>query len=87
MLLACVFGHEVKPFLLPFASRKHENIVEYIHSIRTDTELYIVLAFVDGGSIAGLLKKHGAFPEILSALYTKQWLEALKKRYLKATRY
>lgn len=54
--------------------RKHKNIVKYIHSIRTETHLNIVLEFVEGGSIAGILKKFGAFPESLCAIYTLQQL-------------
>ena len=52
--------------------RKHKNIVKYIDSIRTDTHLNIVLEFIEGGSIAAILKKFGAFPETLCAIYTLQ---------------
>ena len=57
---------------------KHKNIVKYIDSIRTDTHLNIVLEFVEGGSIAAIIKKFGAFPESLCAIYTLQILKGLK---------
>lgn len=57
---------------------KHKNIVKYIHSIRTDTHLNIVLEYVEGGSIASILRKFGAFPESLCAIYTLQILRGLK---------
>ncbi|CAE8588333.1 unnamed protein product, partial [Polarella glacialis] len=57
---------------------KHRNIVKYIDSIRTENHLNIVLEFVEGGSLAGIIKKFGAFPESLCAIYTLQILKGLK---------
>eukprot|EP00439_Symbiodinium_sp_Y106_P055454 s3677_g7.t1 len=57
---------------------KHKNIVKYMDSIRTETHLNIVLEFVEGGSIAAIIKKFGAFPESLCAIYTLQILKGLK---------
>ena len=57
---------------------KHKNIVKYIESIRTETHLNIVLEYVEGGSIASIIKKFGAFPESLCAIYTLQILRGLK---------
>ena len=34
--------------------RKHKNIVKYIHSIRTDTHLNIVLEYVEGLEFEGI---------------------------------
>lgn len=56
----------------------HRNIVKYIDSIRTEHHLNIVLEFVEGGSLASILKKFGAFPESLCAIYTLQILKGLK---------
>eukprot|EP00930_Biecheleria_cincta_P069772 TRINITY_DN57478_c0_g1_i1.p1 TRINITY_DN57478_c0_g1~~TRINITY_DN57478_c0_g1_i1.p1 ORF type:complete len:1152 (+),score=237.22 TRINITY_DN57478_c0_g1_i1:129-3584(+) len=57
---------------------KHRNIVKYIDSIRTDTHLNIVLEFIEGGSLSSIIKKFGAFPESLCAIYTHQILKGLK---------
>ena len=57
---------------------KHKNIVKYIDSIRTETHLNIVLEYIEGGSIAAIIKKFGAFPETLCAIYTLQILRGLK---------
>lgn len=57
---------------------KHRNIVKYIDSIRTDHHLNIVLEYIEGGSLASILKKFGAFIESLAAIYTLQILRGLE---------
>eukprot|EP01017_Pseudomicrothorax_dubius_P028439 TRINITY_DN3378_c0_g1_i1.p1 TRINITY_DN3378_c0_g1~~TRINITY_DN3378_c0_g1_i1.p1 ORF type:complete len:1082 (+),score=271.01 TRINITY_DN3378_c0_g1_i1:140-3385(+) len=56
---------------------KHENIVKYIDNIATETHLNIVLEYVESGSLASIIKKFGAFPESLVAIYIKQVLTGL----------
>ncbi|CAI5931131.1 unnamed protein product, partial [Closterium sp. NIES-64] len=57
----------------------HKNIVKYLGSIKTKTHLFILLEFVENGSLAGIIKpnKFGPFPECLVAVYTAQVLEGL----------
>lgn len=58
----------------------HPNIVKIYSFIETPNTIYFVLEFVEHGSLAGLLKKYGVFPENLIASYTEQILQGL--RYL-----
>lgn len=58
----------------------HPNIVKIYSFIETPNTLYFVLEYVEHGSLAGLLKKYGVFPEHLIASYTEQILQGL--RYL-----
>jgi len=55
----------------------HRNIIRYLDSIVVDDELYIIIEFVENGSIRNVIEKFGNFPEGLAALYVKQILEAL----------
>ncbi|XP_024545433.1 MAP3K epsilon protein kinase 1 isoform X1 [Selaginella moellendorffii] len=57
----------------------HKNIVKYRGSIKTKTHLYIILEYVENGSLASIVKpnKFGAFPESLVAVYIAQVLEGL----------
>ncbi|CAI7871888.1 unnamed protein product [Closterium sp. NIES-53] len=57
----------------------HKNIVKYLGSIKTKTHLFILLEFVENGSLAGIIKpnRFGPFPECLVAVYTAQVLEGL----------
>ncbi|KAG0560320.1 hypothetical protein M758_10G166700 [Ceratodon purpureus] len=57
----------------------HRNIVKYQGSFKTKTHLYIILEFVENGSLASIIKpsKFGAFPESLVAVYIAQVLEGL----------
>ena len=43
----------------------HKNIVKYLGSFKTRTHLYIILEFMENGSLASIIKptKFGAFPE------------------------
>ncbi|KAJ7536364.1 hypothetical protein O6H91_12G066000 [Diphasiastrum complanatum] len=57
----------------------HKNIVKYLGSFKTKTHLYILLEYVENGSLASIIKpnKFGAFPESLVAVYIAQVLEGL----------
>ncbi|KAJ7540029.1 hypothetical protein O6H91_11G119200 [Diphasiastrum complanatum] len=57
----------------------HKNIVKYQGSFKTKTHLYIILEYVENGSLASIIKpnKFGAFPESLVAVYIAQVLEGL----------
>ncbi|GJP73339.1 hypothetical protein CLOP_g4068 [Closterium sp. NIES-67] len=57
----------------------HKNIVKYLGSIKTKTHLFILLEFVENGSLAGIIKpnRFGPFPECLVAVYIAQVLEGL----------
>ncbi|KAI3694078.1 hypothetical protein L1987_77037 [Smallanthus sonchifolius] len=57
----------------------HKNIVKYLGSIKTETHLYIILEYVENGSLASIIKpdKFGPFPESLVAVYIAQVLEGL----------
>mmetsp|Transcript_4502 Transcript_4502/g.10849 ORF Transcript_4502/g.10849 Transcript_4502/m.10849 type:complete len:545 (-) Transcript_4502:89-1723(-) len=56
---------------------KHPNIVNYLESITTKDYLYIVLEFVENGSLASILKKFGSFTEQLVSIYIAQVLDGL----------
>lgn len=57
----------------------HKNIVKYLGSFKTRTHLYIILEFMENGSLASIIKptKFGAFPESLVAVYIAQVLQGL----------
>jgi len=57
---------------------KHDNIVQYLGTERTDDSMYIFLEYVHGGSIAGLLAKFGPFQEAVVRVYTRQILRGLE---------
>jgi len=57
---------------------QHKNIVTYYGSERDKEFLKIYMEFVDGGSIASLIKTYGPFSENIAARYTKQILEGLE---------
>jgi len=56
---------------------RHENIVKYQGSFETDRGLYIVLDFVEGGSLSDLVKQSSGLPERVIAIYINQALEGL----------
>ncbi len=55
----------------------HQNIVEYKETIQSDNALYIVLEFVENGSLLQMIKRYGCFPEPLTAVYVYQVLNGL----------
>eukprot|EP00002_Diphylleia_rotans_P007251 TRINITY_DN1675_c0_g3_i2.p1 TRINITY_DN1675_c0_g3~~TRINITY_DN1675_c0_g3_i2.p1 ORF type:complete len:739 (-),score=134.13 TRINITY_DN1675_c0_g3_i2:1203-3419(-) len=56
---------------------KHQNIVKYHGHIKTKDYLYIVLEFVESGSLQHVLKSFGKFPESLAIGYISQVLQGL----------
>jgi serine/threonine protein kinase len=56
---------------------KHPNIVDVIGSMDDKNFIYLILEYVDGGSLATLLKDYGVFPPELAAANIKQVLEGL----------
>mmetsp|Transcript_18777 Transcript_18777/g.31303 ORF Transcript_18777/g.31303 Transcript_18777/m.31303 type:complete len:1208 (+) Transcript_18777:214-3837(+) len=56
----------------------HPNIVKYVDTIRTDDYLYIVLEYMENGSLLTVFKKFGSFSESLAAIYIVQVLKGLK---------
>lgn len=57
---------------------KHENIVQYLGTERTEDSIHIFLEYVPGGSIASLLAKFGPFQESVIRVYTRQILRGLE---------
>ncbi|KAL0058647.1 Protein kinase of the Mitotic Exit Network [Marasmius tenuissimus] len=55
----------------------HPNIVKYKASVKTGDFLYTILEFCENGSLYGVLKRFGKFPENLVAGYVSQILEGL----------
>ncbi|KAE9358833.1 MAP3K epsilon protein kinase 2 [Phytophthora rubi] len=56
---------------------KHENIVKYHDTIKTQGYLYIVLEYMENGSLAQFVKKFGSSSETLVAMYITQVLRGL----------
>lgn len=57
---------------------KHKNIVTYFGSEREKEFLKIYMEYIEGGSLASLLKTFGSFQEPLVARYTRQLLSGLE---------
>jgi serine/threonine protein kinase len=57
---------------------QHEQIVRYFETIRTEGHLYLVLEYVENGSLATIIKNFGAFPEHLVCKYICQVLCGLE---------
>ena len=55
----------------------HPNIVKYISTIRSRNHLYIVLEYMESGSLCNVMKKFGYFSESLTAVYITQILRGL----------
>jgi len=64
-------------------SLSHPCIVSYYGFILNDEYLYIILEFVENGSLANTLKSFGNFPEKLIANYTVKILEGLEYLHAK----
>ncbi|GIL49282.1 hypothetical protein Vafri_5411 [Volvox africanus] len=58
----------------------HKNIVKYIGSFKSRTHLYIILEYMENGSLASVIKpnKFGTFSESLAAVYIAQVLQGLQ---------
>ena len=50
---------------------KHDNILKYIDCIEDNEQLYIILEYMENGSLAQIIKKCGPFPETLVVYYIK----------------
>jgi Protein kinase domain len=55
----------------------HPNVVKFFEILEEDKMLYIVLEYVEAGSLSKILQKYGVFPENLTSLYVRQMLEGL----------
>eukprot|EP00798_Chlamydomonas_sp_ICE-L_P022122 gene22122-29182_t len=58
----------------------HSNIVKYQGSFKSRTHLYIILEYMENGSLANVIRpnKYGTFDEAVAALYTTQVLAGLQ---------
>eukprot|EP00007_Cunea_sp_BSH-02190019_P004168 CAMPEP_0174230878 /NCGR_PEP_ID=MMETSP0417-20130205/1537_1 /TAXON_ID=242541 /ORGANISM="Mayorella sp, Strain BSH-02190019" /LENGTH=498 /DNA_ID=CAMNT_0015308647 /DNA_START=101 /DNA_END=1594 /DNA_ORIENTATION=- len=59
------------------AKLDHPNIVKMLDSVQTEDSLFIVLEFVENGSLLTILKRFGTVPEALIARYVRQLLIGL----------
>ena len=57
---------------------QHEQIVRYFEAIRTEGHLYLVLEYVENGSLATLIKNFGSVSEHLVCVYVRQVLVGLE---------
>eukprot|EP01032_Pedospumella_encystans_P007493 gene7492-8987_t len=56
----------------------HPHIVKYYDTVKTKNFLYIVLEYMENGSLANVIKKFGILTEALAAIYIAQVLRGLK---------
>mmetsp|Transcript_57328 Transcript_57328/g.94801 ORF Transcript_57328/g.94801 Transcript_57328/m.94801 type:complete len:1163 (+) Transcript_57328:97-3585(+) len=57
---------------------QHPQIVRFFETIRTAEHLYLVLEYVENGSLAAILKHFGRFPEHILVDYMRQVLQGLE---------
>ena len=57
---------------------QHPQIVRYFETVRTADHLYLVLEYVENGSLASIVKNFGRFPEHLVVTYARQVLTGLE---------
>lgn len=62
----------------------HPRIVQYYECITDANRLYIVLEYVENGSLSDILRKFGRLPEQLVIRYIGQVLEALEFLHARA---
>lgn len=55
----------------------HEHVVKFLGALETQHHIYLVLEYVDSGSLASLVAKYGNLTERLCAVYLRQVLEGL----------
>ncbi|KAJ2801141.1 ATP binding [Coemansia guatemalensis] len=55
----------------------HKNVVKYLGTDMDESNLYIFLEYVSGGSVSSALASFGMFPESLVRTYTGQIIEGL----------
>lgn len=56
---------------------RHPNIVKYIDTMTSNGAFNIVMEYVEGGSLALLIKQHGVLDYDLAALVTRRVLKGL----------
>mmetsp|Transcript_4358 Transcript_4358/g.7941 ORF Transcript_4358/g.7941 Transcript_4358/m.7941 type:complete len:599 (+) Transcript_4358:2-1798(+) len=56
---------------------RHKNVVQYLDARQDDTNLYIFLEYVSGGSLVSLLKQFGPLTTELAGIFTLQILQGL----------
>lgn len=56
---------------------RHDNIVKYLGYKKTKDYLYIILEFVENGSLQSIVQSFGRFPETLVRVYISQVLTGL----------
>jgi len=59
-------------------SLSHPNIVKYIQHVSTKTHVYIIMEYIENGSLRSLLRKCGNLPELLVCTYLEQVLRGLQ---------
>ncbi|KAI9905735.1 hypothetical protein PsorP6_014395 [Peronosclerospora sorghi] len=69
--------HSIEMEISLLRKLKHENIVKYHDTIKTQGFLYIVLEYMENGSLAQFIKKFGSLSETLVAMYITQVLRGL----------
>eukprot|EP01035_Chromulina_nebulosa_P021003 gene21003-27216_t len=55
----------------------HPNIVKYISTVRSKNYLYIIMEYMENGSLSNVIKQYGSFSESLTAIYITQVLRGL----------
>ena len=60
-----------------FSMISHPNLVRYYGMEKTETDVFIFLEYVSGGSISQMLRKFGAFSETMVGNFTAQIVDGL----------
>ncbi|KAH3761228.1 dihydrolipoamide succinyltransferase [Pelomyxa schiedti] len=55
----------------------HKNVVKYIEHLSSDTHIYIVMEYIENGSLSSIVKRYGILPENIVCTYVSQVLEGL----------
>jgi serine/threonine protein kinase len=58
-------------------SLDHDNIVQFYGAWKDETSLYLIIEYVENGSLTKIIKTFGVFPEGLVRVYTEQVLKGL----------
>eukprot|EP01119_Soliformovum_irregulare_P008680 TRINITY_DN2177_c1_g1_i1.p1 TRINITY_DN2177_c1_g1~~TRINITY_DN2177_c1_g1_i1.p1 ORF type:complete len:1141 (+),score=342.93 TRINITY_DN2177_c1_g1_i1:52-3474(+) len=56
---------------------RHSNIVKYVDHILSKKAIYIVMEYMEIGSLQSMVKRDGIFPEFLAIVYVRQILNGL----------
>ena len=68
---------EISNEIILMKKAQHENLVRYLGARRADTVVQIVMEYVSGGSIGGLIKRHKRLREPVARSYVKDILSGL----------